>query len=277
MGDKQRDHHGAEHQAGLRRELLELAAIFCAGGAAHFVVLSLGHREYGGVALVAIGAALLGGLLGYRWWRDRRAGTQRDPQSGDALWRIRVGVADVPGGLAALTARLTRIGVDIRVVHVHQGYREAVDEFVVTCPPGICAPDLRTAVAQAGGRDPVVEPADAHHLSDTTTRALGLASALLSTRTSLEDALTSMSGARRAVWQPEPPTYLQRDEMAGTSMCLSAPDGGVLVLEREGLPFTPAEYARCTALVRLATASGARTPEQQPRTPALGWRDSPVE
>ncbi|MBB4930514.1 hypothetical protein F4561_001334 [Lipingzhangella halophila] len=242
-------------QGGLRREVLELAAVFCAGGAAHLVVLTLGHREYGGLVLVAVGTALIAGLLGHRWWRDRRRpAVNHDPEPGDTLWRVRVGVADAPGGLAALTARLARIGVDIRVVHVHPGAGEAVDEFVVTGPPGITPNDLRTEISRAGGRDAVVAPADVHHLSDTTTRALTLAEALLTARIPLEDALTSMSGAHRTTWHPEPATGLGGDELAGASMFLAVHGEGVLVVERDGLPFTPAEFSRCCALVRLARA-----------------------
>ncbi|RNL85295.1 hypothetical protein [Halostreptopolyspora alba] len=253
------ERHGGTRQpgqGGLRREVLELAAVFCAGGSAHFVVLTLGHQEHGGLALAAIGTTMLVGLLGYRWWRDRRRGAlDHGPGPWDTLWRVRVGVADAPGGLAALTARLARIGVDIRVVHVHPGDGEAVDEFVVAGPPGVTPRDLRTAVTRAGGRDPVVKPADVHHLDDTTTRALTLADALLTDRTSLASALTSLSGAHRATWHPEPPAGLGPDELAGTSMCLVVAGGGVVVVERDSLPFTPAEFARCRALVRLATAT----------------------
>lgn len=239
--------------------------ILLAGGAAHFLVIVLGHREHGGVMLIAAGAAVVIVILGIRWWRHRAPGRPLqalqevpsfpdpgDRVSGDRLWRVRVAVADAPGGLAALAAALSEQGADIRSIQVHPGSTDAIDEFLITASMRVTNADLTAAVRRAGGRDQVIEPASAHELSDPTSRALTLSSALISADMSLEQALLGMSGAYRCRWRPDPPEGMAADDISGAVMSLAVTGRGSLVLERSGMPFTPFELARCTALVRVA-------------------------
>lgn len=300
----------------LGREAMDLGILLLAAGAAHVVVLSLGHSDGGVRALIAVGVLLLAVSGIHRWYRQRAAHTagrrtRRGGPSGsawtgpstgpavtadplpaplhdhadDRLWSVRVTVADVPGGLAALTSRFAALGVDIRLMQVHPGGPEAIDEFFVNAPARVGEGDLYDAVQGAGVRDVIVRPADVHELSDTTSRTLALVSALITGATTLERSLAALSAAREVRHHARPPEGMGREDLSGTTMTLPAPDGGVLVVRREGdpapssgdggrrvggspsrreahstgdggrregVPFTALEFARCRALVHVA-------------------------
>ncbi|WP_341351880.1 ACT domain-containing protein [Streptomonospora litoralis] len=260
---------------------MDVGSLLLAAGAAHLLVLSLGHSDHGGYLLAATGAALLAASTLHRWRSHRRPHRRRPPGAAppqpaagaaaaptevraaaearrERLWRMRVAVDDVPGGLAALTAQMAGCGADIRLMQVHPGGGEAIDELYVTAPAELGADRLREAAARAGGRHPVVEPADVHDLSDTTARALSLVAALARGEASLAEALTAVSGARGAQHRAAPPPGMEREDLRGAVMSLPAPEGGVLLVHRRGVPFTPVEFARCRALVHTAACLGAR-------------------
>ncbi|WP_039820456.1 ACT domain-containing protein [Nocardiopsis halophila] len=262
----------APHAGFLGREALELGALLLAGGAAHLLVLSLGHSEGGGALLIALGAALVAGASVQRWRRHRRAAREPGPglrtagprRQGERLWRLRVAVDDLPGGLAALTARMAELGVDIRLVQIHPGAGEALDDFYLTAPGPVGPDRLREAVARAGGRTPVVEPADLHELSDTTGRALSLAAAVAAGGTTLAEALAALCGADAAEHTAARPDGPGPDELAGTALCLTVPGAGYVLLHREQVPFTAVEFARCRAFVQAATAlTGDKAPKER--------------
>ncbi|QVJ01520.1 ACT domain-containing protein [Nocardiopsis eucommiae] len=262
------DRHGF-----LGREVLELGTLLFAAGAAHLLVVSLGHSDSGVRALIVLGSLLLAFSALHRWRRHRRRSPvntttapfpdhTRSPVE-DRLWSVRVTVADVPGGLAALTGRFAALGVDIRLMQVHPDGTDAVDEFFVTVPPNVDEADLRRAVRDAGGRRAVVRTADVHELSDTTSRTLTLVDALVTGATTLERCLIALAAAhevrhvgprqiQRSVEGAGPGTSGPREELSGTVMTLPAPGGGSLTVHRAGLPFTPVEFARCRALAQVA-------------------------
>ncbi|RKS06753.1 ACT domain-containing protein [Nocardiopsis sp. Huas11] len=286
-GTDDRTRHGF-----LGREAMDLGILLLAAGAAHVVVLSLGHSDGGVRVLITVGVLLLAVSGLHRWHRQRTAharrrrlrrggaaaadgrtgagspaGTDRStgpvgllPAPGhadDRLWSVRVTLADVPGGLAALTSRFAALGVDIRLMQVHPGGPEAIDEFFVNAPARVGEGHLYDAVQGAGVRDAIVRPADVHELSDTTSRTLALVSSLITGATTLERSLTALSAAREVVRLARPPEGMGREDLSGTTMTLPAPDGGVLVVRREGevaVPFTALEFARCRALVHVAAS-----------------------
>lgn len=168
-------------------------------------------------------------------------------------------VADVPGGLAALTARFAALGIDIRLMQVHPAGADAVDEFFVSAPAHVGEGDLYTAVREAGGRDAAVRRADVHELSDTTSRTLALVSALITGATTLERSLLSLASARAVEHTAEPSAGTAREDLSGTAMTLPAPGGGVLTVRREAVPFTAVEFARCRALAHVASSLHARS------------------
>ncbi|OOC56238.1 MULTISPECIES: ACT domain-containing protein [Nocardiopsis] len=280
------DHGTNDHHRGfLGREALELGTLLLAAGAAHLVVLSLGHSETGVRALIAVGLLLLTVSAAHRWHRYRAASASRHgrPDGGgapaattatggppttapspsrlpdDLLWSVRVTVSDVPGGLAALTTRFAALGVDIRLMQVHPAGSDAVDEFFVSAPAHMGEGALYTAVREAGGRDATVRRADVHELSDTTSRTLALVSALVNGATTLERSLLSLTAAQDVAHTERPPGDMAREDLSGTTMTLPAPDGGVLAVRRRGVPFTAVEFARCRALAHVASSLHARS------------------
>ncbi|WP_150250952.1 ACT domain-containing protein [Nocardiopsis deserti] len=315
--------HGTDdHRHGFfGREALDLGTLLLAAGAAHLVVLSLGHSDAGVRVLITVGLLLLAVSAVHRWRRHKAASAPRPPRdsgavdavgsawpptgtgpfgdggpaggegpfrnapsdgrsagggpaasdgsragreavrtpSDDLLWSVRVTVADVPGGLAALTARFAALGIDIRLMQVHPAGADAVDEFFVSAPAHVGEGDLYTAVRESGGRDAAVRRADVHELSDTTSRTLALVSALVSGAATLERSLLSLASARAVEHTAEPSAGTAREDLSGTVMTLPAPDGGVLTVRREDVPFTAVEFARCRALAHVASSLHTRS------------------
>lgn len=281
--------HGTDDRHGFfGREVLEMGTLLFAAGAAHLLVVSLGHSDSGVRTLIVLGVLLLAFSALHRWRRHRRTrhrppaypatapGPDRARSASpveDRLWSVRVTVADVPGGLAALTGRFAALGVDIRLMQVHPAGTDAVDEFFVSVPPDVDEADLRRAVRDAGGRHAVVRTADVHELSDTTSRTLTMVDALVTGATTLERCLLALAAAHEVrhveardvpgaavghegVEETEgiqwPEGSGPREELSGTAMTLPAPGGGALTVHRAGLPFTPVEFARCRALAQVA-------------------------
>lgn len=204
------------HRHHWRRDVVELAALFCAVAVADAIANLVVHGPRGPVLLVASAVALLVTAAFHTWWARRHshappptpaapsdpdaatargaAGASGAPTSGPAptdgtalttaLWRMRTTVRDEPGSLAAICTALARSGVDILTLQTHplpEG--GTVDEFLLRAPQQLPSADLTRAIAGAGGHSTWIERADAHDLVDTPTRVLGLA-----TRTALDAA-----------------------------------------------------------------------------------------
>ncbi|GAB3736374.1 ACT domain-containing protein [Nocardiopsis nanhaiensis] len=266
--------HGTDDRHGFfGREVLEMGTLLFAAGAAHLVVVSLGHSDSGMRTLIALGVLLLAFSALHRWHRHRRTRRQdtsratapEHPRSAspveDRLWSVRVTVADVPGGLAALTGRFAALGVDIRLMQVHPDGPDAVDEFFVSAPAIVGETDLHRAVRDAGGRDAVVRTADVHELSDTTSRTLTMVDALISGTADLERCLLALAAAQDVRHVDSSDGHIPREELSGTAMTLPSPDGALTVY-RVGVPFTPVEFARCRALAQVACSLRDRAPER---------------
>ncbi|WP_016700427.1 maleate cis-trans isomerase family protein [Actinoalloteichus spitiensis] len=271
-------------------EVVELAALFLAAGAVHLLATGVGHLDFGAGLLVAFGVLLVVTALTHRWWTHRRThvegtGSPGPPRSGTAveergpgtaaegaegrrpavendppvppagrLWRIRTRIDDAPGGLALLTAHLALLGANIRSMRVHPEVGGAVDELLVTLPDQVAEAELAEAVTRAGGGGTHLALADVHELADTTTRVLTLTTGLLADRGTLPAVLAQLAATDEPLQAAVAPAGCVPDTVSGTRMCLRAPAGGVLVLTRPGIPFTPVEFARCRALVSLAAA-----------------------
>ncbi|MER5765721.1 GNAT family N-acetyltransferase [Streptomyces sp. NPDC002082] len=204
------------HRHHWRRDVVELAALFCAVAVADAIANLVVHGPRGPVLLVASAVALLVTAAFHTWWARRHShappptdtalpdpaatGTGAGTGAGavaeaaraagtdtpltSALWRMRTTVRDEPGSLAALCTALARSGVDILTLQTHplpEG--GTVDEFLLRAPQQLPSADLTRAIAGAGGHSTWIERADAHDLVDTPTRVLGLA-----TRTALDAA-----------------------------------------------------------------------------------------
>ena len=170
-----------------------------------------------------------------------------------ALWRLRATVDDRPGFLAVLAASLALQKVNILSVQVHPSAAGAVDDFLVDAPDALSEADLLAAVVKGRGRDPWVRRAAADGVQDPLTLLLNLATRLVRDGDDLGTALTALLGdvlvTRRPELAPEAPGY-------GTHVLhLPDPAGGTVEVRRLEPPFTPAEYARASALVELAAAA----------------------
>ncbi|MER7082568.1 L-amino acid N-acyltransferase YncA [Saccharopolyspora kobensis] len=251
------------------RELVELAALFLAAGAVNLAVTGAHALTVGSSVLLSIGAVLLV-VAAIRWFLKRPpqvtttapAPVPEEPDVRQALWRLRASVTDAPGRLARLAGGLAALGGDIRTMQVHPVADGAVDEVLLHVPDRTTRWELIEAVEAAGGRDVVVARADVRELDDVPTRTANLATDLVNGRTDLVRALSALLGRVEVRWQEE------AGSCSGTAMRLAAPGGGELVLERPGGSFTPAEFARASAMVELAAAcrTRIRPPQDQFRT-----------
>ncbi|MFF4582313.1 GNAT family N-acetyltransferase [Streptomyces sp. NPDC001389] len=280
------------HRHHWRRDLVELAALFCAVAVADGIANLVAHGPRGPLLLVASAVALLVTAGFHTWWArrhshappaagdpagpspaDRREASAPAAPSAGALWRMRTTVRDEPGSLASLCTALARNGVDILTLQTHplpEG--GTVDEFLLRAPQHLATADLTRAVARAGGRSTWIERADAHDLVDTPTRVLGLATRTALDAAELPLALRQLLG--RCTIQSIPATTLSGRPNTGgdapvegvleaTVMRLRDPSGGAITVERPYLPFTPTEFARARALVELDARLGPRVPRSQ--------------
>lgn len=169
------------------------------------------------------------------------------------LWRIRAAVDDRPGFLSVLTASLALRSVNILSVQVHAASGGVVDEFLVDAPAALSEAELVEAVERGRGRDPWVVRSDAHGLADEPTRVLVLAARVAADPDLLEDCLRALLGECEVVWHEG--QHVPDHTFGATQMRLADPAGGTLLINRVAPSFTPAEYARAQALVRVATAT----------------------
>ncbi|MCX4776734.1 GNAT family N-acetyltransferase [Streptomyces sp. NBC_01264] len=286
------------HRHHWRRDVVELAALFCAVAVADAIANLVVHGPRGPVLLVASAVALLVTAAFHTWWARRHShappptdtalpdpatGTGADAEAArtagtdtapaPALWRMRTTVRDEPGSLAALCTALAGRGVDILTLQTHplpEG--GTVDEFLLRAPQQLPSADLTRAVAAAGGHSTWIERADAHDLVDTPTRVLGLATRTALDAAELPLALRQLLG--RCTIHSIPATTLSGRPNAGadapvegvleaTVMRLRDPSGGAITIERPYLPFTPTEFARARALVELDARLGPRVPRSR--------------
>ncbi|QIZ33589.1 GNAT family N-acetyltransferase [Saccharopolyspora sp. ASAGF58] len=250
------------------RELIELAALLLAAGTANVFVTGVQSQAGGTLALLFIGAVLLVASAA-RWWRHRRRPSAQTTAPAavpipevvnvqQTLWRLRASVTDTPGRLARLAGGLSALGADIRTMQVHPVAGGVVDEVLLHVPTRVSRRELIAAVETAGGCEVTAERADVRELDDVPTRTANLAIDLVNGRTDLIRALRALLGQVAVHWREAPEPSLEVGSFTGGAMCLADPGGGVLVLERPGGSFTPAEFARARAVVDLAESCRAR-------------------
>ncbi|MGP4021302.1 GNAT family N-acetyltransferase [Saccharopolyspora sp. 5N708] len=247
------------------RELVELAALLLAAGAANLFVTGVHSQVRGSLVLLCAGAALLVVAAGRWWWRRQHppaaAVVEPLPEAVNVpqtLWRLRASVTDTPGRLARLAGGLAALGADIRTMQVHPVAGGVVDEVLLHVPTRVSRKELVEAVVAAGGHDVTATRAEVRELDDVPTRTANLAIDLVNGRTDLVRALRALVGHVEIHWQEEPEPPLEIGSFTGGAMCLAEPGGGVLVLARPGGSFTPAEFARARAMVELAASCRAR-------------------
>lgn len=243
---------GKRARTSISRELIELAALFIATAVADLFVSTLSHNSVGPVVLFALGGLLVVTAGWRRWWthRPRARGTaDEDPLRTGVAWRVRATVRDVPGSLAGVTAALAAHRYDIVSLQVLAVPDGVVDEFLVRAPDGATAADIATVIELGGGQDVRVVPADVHEFVDLPTRVLTMAAAEEPDLARLLPAVLGDCGIER---KPAGRRGKRAAEgIDGTVLRLVDAGGGVLVVTRPLLPFTPVEFARAKAVLDL--------------------------
>ncbi len=259
--------HLQHHARSWRREILELAALFLAVGVAHLLATLLGHQQPGPVVLVGLGVALIAASamhkrLGPLTRRPRRGSAlpvADDAGSPMALWRVRMRVVERPGRLAQVAAAFGRLRCDILALHIAPTGSSAItpagcdalDEFVVEAPRELTPGVLSAALAEAGGRDVVIVPAQVKDLTDPAVQALVLAQRVGADPGSLPEALAELLRVSEIEWRRPGDTVDEGAEL-NTTMVISVNPDRTLLIRRPGLPFTPTEAARAAALTAAA-------------------------
>lgn len=248
-----------------RRESVELAAVFAAAAITDLVANVVVHGREGPVLLAASALALIATAAFHVWWTHRT--THGPPGPGEpagfehtALWRLRTTVADSPGSLARVCAALAERRVNIVSMQAHPLESGAVDEFLIRAPATVDRAELTEAVATAGGHDIWTDRADAHDLVDVPTHVLSLATRTALDAAELPIALRQLFG-RCAIRQYPGEAERGPAGIDGHVLRLPGPSGDLIELTRPHFPFTPTEFARAQALVRLDSLLGPRVPK----------------
>ncbi|MFB4279968.1 MULTISPECIES: ACT domain-containing protein [unclassified Nonomuraea] len=259
-------HPRTGHGRSWRRELAELAALFLAVGLAHLLATLLGHDDPGPVVLVGLGVALIAGAaihkrLGHRPRRGA-APLPVDDGAGQpmALWRIRMRVVERPGRLANVAGAFGRLGCNILALHIAPTGSSAItpagcdalDEFVIEAPRDLALGVLARALAEAGGHDVVIVPAQVKDLTDPGVQALVLAQRVSADPDRLPEAMAELLRVPRVEWRRPGDTVDEGAEL-NTTMVISVNPDRALLIRRPELPFTPTEAARAAALTAAAT------------------------
>jgi WS/DGAT/MGAT family acyltransferase len=207
-------------------------------------------------------------------------------------WRIRVRLADHPGQLAVLAARLSQrdcnlLGVTVLPVADEPdglgGTGAVVDELVLRAPAQLRRGELAALMESSGVRCVGIVPASVADLVDAQTALLRSASAALATDGAVLEPLRQVLGADFVGPMPEAdePDPVVRSELRaearkvrprrrGHEAVITLPGGLRLLATREWAPFTEGELARVPALLELfdlATRPTAATPAAPPLEP----------
>ncbi|MFC3743483.1 ACT domain-containing protein [Paractinoplanes deccanensis] len=220
-------------------DLIEVAAVFFAVGAAHLFVTLLGERAHGEAMLVASGVIVVVAALVRRRWTRRHPKTA--PVHDRDLMRLRTTLPDRPGTLAALSGRLAARGINILAIQIHPAEHGVVDELLVAVPRGLTAAAVAQTVTAGGGEQTEVTPADLHDLTDPATRALTVARR----SATAGDAVRSLLAAELTDSPPPP---------GAAHVAALHAEGHPRYLTRHRPAFTPTEIARAQALIDLCEA-----------------------
>ena len=241
------------HPRRTRLALAKLAAVFPVELALHALVIHLHPPYLLTVAVLTVTTTVLViwvvepsamRVLG-RWLHGPELRHRDRVDRAQALWRIRVRLADRPGALEHLAHHLAQRRANILTVHVHQLAGAVLDELVVATPEDLGPRGVVAAVEQAGGAEVRVWPATVLSLIDGQTKALAVAARIVGDPGELPLAVAELLGAQYRCGGDD------HDHPPGTVLELG--DGAeAITLIRPDEPFTPAEIARAHRLADLA-------------------------
>ncbi len=248
------------HPRRLRLTLAKLLAIFPVEFALHAAVLAWHPPYLVSVSLLVISTTALviwviepSTMRLLRSWLH--APRTRPTPGIDALWRIRVTLADRTGALEQLTHQLAGVDANILGLHVHPVDDGVRDELVVSTADTVGPQMLLEAIEAAGGRDAHVWPTTTLALVDGQTKALSLSAQVVSDPSELPHAVAELLGAQLVTDRVALGGTLPTD---GTVLKIPSPWTGLFAFTRPGEPFTPAESARAHRLAQLAELTLSR-------------------
>jgi hypothetical protein len=131
-----------------------------------------------------------------RAWLHAGAVTRhRHLHSFEALWRARLVVPDEPGALERISGNLARLGVNILSVQTEPLGDGVLDEFVLGAPDPVSGHALTLALEDAGASRVLVLPTTPVALTDGPSRALSLATRVVSDPAELPSVLAELLAA----------------------------------------------------------------------------------
>ncbi|WP_409186767.1 ACT domain-containing protein [Amycolatopsis sp. VS8301801F10] len=237
----------------VNRELVELAALFFATGIADLFVSTLANNRVAPALMFALGGLFIAAATLRHRWSHRPPRTSAPGQGAAVEWCLRATVRDVPGSLAALTATLAAHRYDIAAMQVLTSPDGAVDEFLLRAPEGTTSTDVAEAARSGGGENVWVVRADAHDLVDLPTRMLAIAAQAADADADVRPLLSALLGESCTV-RRKTGVRVRDERVTGTTLLLHGRPGELLEVRRPLLPFTPAEFARAKALLRVHLA-----------------------
>jgi predicted N-acetyltransferase YhbS len=228
------------------------------------------------------------------------------PTHSSRTWRLRFTVTDEPGRLAAASAALADLGINILSLEFHLvSATEVIDEAIVSLPPWLDVPTVEHALHRTGATDVWAVPIPVHQLEDIATRVLRLAAGVLASRSagqSLCDAIADLVDAELVSDTSIDLTvaggsgggpmadqivrfgreHVKRLPSIGGAWTMSVPDDPitprrVFVAVRRSSPFTSTESARVRALLHVvAAAAQGRTAAEERGPSATDLRIAPL-
>jgi diacylglycerol O-acyltransferase len=194
-------------------------------------------------------------------------------------WRVRVHLADHPGELALVAARLSERGCNLLGVTVLPVVESAtgdeasvVDELVLRAPAELLTADLTALVEVPGARCVGVVPASVTDLIDAPTGVLRAVSAALSGAITLGEAVRQVLAAD-SITVADGPSHgglagseAVRLERNAHRVTITLPTGQQVAATRDWAPFTEVELARIPALLDVMAYARSAREEQLPST-----------
>ncbi|MEO7944353.1 MAG: amino acid-binding protein [Marmoricola sp.] len=260
----------------MRHTLAKLAAVLPAEFALHALVLRY-HFSYLVTVLALVLATTILVIcvvepstmrLLSTWLHAPHEKREQHVDASLALWRMRVTVEDEPGSLERITRALAQCEANILSLKVHPLEEGVLDEIVVATHHDVHPNHLTDSLASAGGRDIDVEATSPLALVDIETRALDLAGRVAGNPAELPQAVATLLDAvlvtesERIHTNSAPPT-----DAAMTTLRIQSSWTTLLLFDRPGRPFTPAESARAHRLAAIAEEHSPRAENQSQEQP----------
>ncbi|AEF41136.1 wax ester/triacylglycerol synthase family O-acyltransferase [Hoyosella subflava] len=189
-------------------------------------------------------------------------------------WRVRAQLADRPGSLAQVAARLSErrcnlLSVTVLPVSAWAEAGSVMDEFVLRAPVDLDATDIAALITGDGVECVGITTASVNGLVDSETAVLRAGLAALTGKVPVSDAITRLLGADSVSLETMPDGPLDGVVLSENGHVAHIPldSRHCIVAMREWAPFADGEVARVGALLDLVSEPEPALPES-PRSAA---------